>query len=273
MSSGTSACPFSARSVRELMSRAGALPSFRSPQPKAGGSQGATTAGPGGTVAVCGSPVRVRPWSTRTTLPRARLTSSTGRQSRPPRVVRQRGKRRASSAAQVTSRTGWSSMRSTPGVTEVRRTAWRWRGSASPGVPVRGPFTSSRTSTSPGLRASRRSRQVSGSFHSSRRVAEVAPVGRVHTSPPQVHRRILLCATFSSNGSAATTGSKTSTEPRSSRSPTSLSSITVPGSGRSCGSRVRTSTEAKRKVPGARVVSPAVCTVTYARAVQPSFMA
>ncbi len=246
MSSGRNSAPDSVCSVRELMSRAGALPSSGSQQPKAGRSQGATTAGSCGTVKVSGRPVRVRPWSTRTTLPRARVTSSTGRQPRPPRVVRQSGKRRASSAAQVTSSTGWSSMRSTAGVTETRRTAWRWAGSASPGVPVRGPLTSSRISTSPGRRSSRRSRQVSGSTQSSRRVAAVAPLGSEHVSPPQVHRRIALWATRRSSGSAVTTGSKTSTEPRSSRSPRSLSSTTVPGSGRSCGSRVRTSTEAKR---------------------------
>ncbi|CAM5293245.1 hypothetical protein SPURM210S_01903 [Streptomyces purpurascens] len=74
--------PDSALSVRALISRAGALPSAVSWQPKAGGSQGAVTAGTGGTVTVSGRPVSVRPWSARTTLPRARVTSSTGRRWR-----------------------------------------------------------------------------------------------------------------------------------------------------------------------------------------------
>ena len=125
----------------------------------------------------------VRPWSTRTTLPRATLMPSTtshpGAGSRADRV---RVKGSASASSHSTSRTHTSSSGSVVGCTRVSRTAWRWVGSASGGSPVTGPFTSSRKSTSPGSR--HRIRQPCPS--SSTSVAWVAPSVSRHSSPPHV---------------------------------------------------------------------------------------
>src|SRR2546422_7693275 len=78
------------------------------------------------------------------------LTLGTGVQSGGPSTdERQSAKGSASAASQVTLSTGCWLRGSVSGTTPVRRTAQRWRGSASAGAPGSGPLTSLKRRTSP----------------------------------------------------------------------------------------------------------------------------
>ena len=117
-------------------------------------------------------------------LPSAMLTSSirTSPCASSVSLDRHSGKGSASAAAQRISVIWVPSSGSVSGSvpskarTSVRRTAWRWAGSASAASPVSGPSTSRNTSTSPAAR--------SGQWPAS--VARVAPLARQQRSSPQV---------------------------------------------------------------------------------------
>ena len=187
------------------MSRAGALPSSRSQQPKPGGSQEPRTAGSGGTVTVSGVPAAERQ--------RAAVVDEHHIAARHAHILDRLAVRAAPRGQAQTGKA--QRVLCGPGDLQDRLVGQpvhgRGDGGEAYGLAVGGVGVAGRA----GARAPHllEQQQIAGRqvqrpcpstprrAHASRSVAEVAPLGSAHTSSPQVHKRMVLCSGRSASGS------------------------------------------------------------------------